>query len=105
MKKQIIDLINGSNALSPEMKKTYVEIIPFLPEKVLIQLRDLLQKEQNLTEKIKTESDQQKKDLNKKFLPKIKKLYKDELKIAMKEQENSEDKEAENILKKLENSD
>jgi hypothetical protein len=104
MKEELAKLIKKSSSLTEEKKKVYLKMIEFLPEDQLKSLLEILEKEVSAKEEIEKIKKEEKNVLNLAFLTEIEKIYSENFKSAVLEEEKNEKIEAENILKQLKNS-
>lgn len=102
MKKELIDLINKSKALSKEKKQTYLKAIEFLSDSKVNELFALLKKEQEALQKIEIERNVKKTKLNKAYTEEIEEIYSSGMKSGISKTEEEEKKDADNLLKEIE---
>lgn len=101
MKTKIKKLIQKSKALNENSKKLNLKLLDFLNEDQLKQMMAILENETDSSLKIEQEAEREKSQINTTFVATVDDFFKTEEKKAIKNEEQNEKIDSENILKKL----
>lgn len=101
MKTKIKELIQKSKVLNEDSKKLNLKLVDFLNEDQQKQMLAILEHEANSSMEIEQEAEREKSQINTTFGATADDFFRTEEKKAIKDEEQNEKNDSENILKKL----